>query len=115
MRRHMGRRNKLDASMLLAVCSCMAIAVAQSPSRSEPGSLTGIVSNSVTGNPVVRAHVTLQSYPNVYGAMTTVDGRFSITTIVPGSYSLLVERRGYSSFTVSGLASGQNLEVRAGD
>jgi hypothetical protein len=47
--------------------------------------------------------------------MTTADGQFSITTIVPGNYSVFVERRGYSSFTVSGLASGQNLAVKAGD
>lgn len=69
---------------------------------SQPASLQGVVTNSVTGEPVLRAHVSLRprssERPGVqkhFGALTTSEGKFSIAAIDPGRYSLTVEKPGF--------------------
>src|SRR5690242_16362413 len=79
---------------LLWMC---AIAVAQ-PGAGQFASVSGVVANSVTGQPVLRAHVVLSpigAATETYGAMTDAAGRFSILRIPPGSYNMNAERVGY--------------------
>ena len=75
--------------------------------------ISGTVVNSVTGAPIPRAHVILgldDHEDRTYGAMTTVDGKFSITDMVPGSYAVTIERIGFSMPTDPG--APDNLDVR---
>jgi len=61
--------------------------------------VAGIAVDSVTGEPVPRAHVTLNGFTNgkqrSYGAMTTAEGKFSITGLPGGNYYLSAERLGF--------------------
>jgi hypothetical protein len=89
----------------------------QKAETQKPASLSGVVTNSVTGEPLAHAQVHLYSpgqQGSRYGATTTVDGRFSIHGIVPGQYQLSVERRGYGPLAGQERNS-QPLELKAGD
>ena len=88
---------------LLALC---AAAFGQTPDDKSAG-LQGVVTNSVTGEPVLRAHVALrpiqngpqqngQAPPKRYGAITTADGKFSITGMDPGNYSMAIDKTGFT-------------------
>jgi hypothetical protein len=70
------------------VCLLAVTAFAQ-----QTASVTGTVTNSVTGAPVPRAHVTLRGQKN-FGALTDGDGKFSIAGIVPGRVRLCGGARG---------------------
>jgi hypothetical protein len=69
----------------------------------QPASVSGTVTNSVTGEPILRAHVMVrctsgdrQKVQN-YGALTNEKGEFSITPIPPGDCSANAERVGFVS------------------
>lgn len=63
------------------------------------GSASGTVTNSVSGEPVTRAHVTLRNYADssqtVYAALSDGDGKFSITQLPPGNYNPVVDKVGW--------------------
>jgi hypothetical protein len=72
-------------------------AVALSWSQETAG-ISGKVTNSVTGAPILRAHVHVGDSRDArksFGALTNADGEFSITGIPPGSYFAGAERVGY--------------------
>jgi len=54
----------------------------------------GTVVDSVTGQPIPRAHVSLIGEKR-YGALTTVQGSFSIGPLAPGDYTASADRVGY--------------------
>lgn len=63
-----------------------------------PASLSGVVVNSVTGDPIARVHVSVRGNsekPQLYGAVTTAEGKFSIASLPAGEYSIETERAGY--------------------
>jgi hypothetical protein len=73
---------------------------AQTPSvtAAEPASLSGTVANSVTGAPVLRAHVSVRNSggsQQQYGAVTNGEGKFVMTQLPPGDYTVSVERAGF--------------------
>jgi hypothetical protein len=83
---------------------CLAAAVnmeAQTPPSSaaaEPASLSGIVTTSITGAPVTRAHVTIRGtgeIQRIFGAMTDGEGKFTMTKAPPGHYSFSAEHLGF--------------------
>jgi hypothetical protein len=82
-----------------------------SPSPPKPASLSGTVTNSVTGEPIAHAHIRLDAYPNAFGAITTVDGHFSMNAVPPGTYTLFAERRGFQTMAVA--ASNKHLELKS--
>src|SRR5215471_17962443 len=96
----MDRRIKLILNITLVVSFSGVAVSAQtgSASRSRSSSLSGTVTNSVTGEPVPHAHVSVvtSNFTKAYGAITLADGRFSISEIPSGSYMANVERYGYS-------------------
>jgi hypothetical protein len=51
-----------------------------------PGTVSGIVTNTVTGAPVRKAHVTLQAGNATYAATTDASGKFVIADVNPGAY-----------------------------
>lgn len=93
-----------------------AAALAQGQTAGKPASVSGLVVDSVTGAPIPRAHVILgldAEEDRTYGAMTTANGRFSITAMAPGSYAITIERIGYSM--PSDADAPDNLVLRPGD
>ena len=78
----------------------MAAALAQPPATPPPekaASISGDVRNSVTGEPIVHAHVILTGDMRDnrrYGVYTGPDGKFSLS-FPPGGYSVQVEHTGF--------------------
>jgi hypothetical protein len=73
-------------------------AQSQPPAATELASLSGAVANSVTGAPVLRAHVSIRNnggFEEQYGALTNGEGKFAITQLPPGHYTVSVERAGF--------------------
>src|SRR5579862_6310394 len=59
--------------------------------------LGGVVTNSLTGEPVVRARVTLSNDSRKYTALTDAAGKFSLENITPDSYQTTAERAGFKA------------------
>jgi protocatechuate 3,4-dioxygenase beta subunit len=78
-------------SLFLLFCACGA---------AQQASLEGVAVNAMTGQPLSGVHVRLVEAPSagqqqVYGAMSDQDGRFSITGVQPGPYTLTPTRAGF--------------------
>jgi protocatechuate 3,4-dioxygenase beta subunit len=91
-------RNSLSLLMLSA-CALHA----QAPGEIKPAAVQGVVTNAVTGEPVVRVHVSLwgagavaaNATPPNYGALTDAEGKFRITGVTPNAYSVAYEKTGF--------------------
>jgi hypothetical protein len=59
--------------------------------------ISGRVTNSSTGAPIVHAHVWTQIRQQTFGAMTGIDGRYSINELPAGQYNLYVDALGFQS------------------
>jgi len=97
--------------LLLAAC-----AFAQT--QNEPASLSGSVTHSITGAPILRAHITLRGNGNnvpTYGALTNSEGKFSITGIVVGIYQASIERTGFFMPPLPGNRTTVELNLRAAE
>jgi protocatechuate 3,4-dioxygenase beta subunit len=66
---------------------------AQTPAA-KPGSVEGVVINSVTGEPVKKAVVTLGE-TNPTAVMTNADGHFHFDNVTPGTYLIAAQRDGF--------------------
>jgi hypothetical protein len=85
----------------LALLPAVVALLAQS--NPEPASVSGTVTNSVTGEPILRAHVTVQCGPGVHSqnqaqdfvALTNEKGAFFISPLPAGNCSMSVERVGF--------------------
>ena len=71
------------------------------PPIEQPASVAGVITNSLTGEPLLRAHIQLQLSGaggpgnQSYGAMTNSEGKFSITKMPPGHYMIMMDRIGF--------------------
>lgn len=68
------------------------------PQPSEKCVVEGIVLSGSTGQPLMKAHVTLSSVDSpsrTYGVVTKADGRFLLKDVESGRYRLSVAREGY--------------------
>jgi hypothetical protein len=88
----------LIRTALLALISC----VTTFGQNSAPTGISGSVINSVTRDPIVRAHVTLRNgysgdprEAQTWGAVTNAEGKFSISGLPPGSYRATAEKTGF--------------------
>jgi hypothetical protein len=119
----MSSRNRNGRVRLLAAWLAAAgFAFAQNPSPApadKPASVAGVVTNSVTGAPVTRAHVALRVFANgvqqTYGALTNGEGKFSITQLPPGQYSASVDRVGFVMPANASASQNFSVTLRAGD
>ena len=91
-----------NLARLLAMLPAAAALLAQT--APQPASVAGTVTNSVTGEPILRAHVTFtctsedrQQNPPVYGALSNEKGQFAITKMQPGNCSVGVQRPGFAA------------------
>jgi Carboxypeptidase regulatory-like domain len=89
----------------------------------QPAGIDGVVVNHATGQPLSGVHVRLITgdafgfdiADRAYGAISDKAGRFSITGMKPGVYTLTLERAGYLQArtavpdTMVALKAGQNL------
>lgn len=81
----------------------------------QPAGISGTVTNSVTGEPVLRAHVMVacssddRQQGQTYGALTNEKGAFSIIPLPPRSCWLNVERVGFVA-----LRNGANVSFSSG-
>jgi outer membrane receptor protein involved in Fe transport len=83
-----------------ATVSSGATLIAQTP---QSASVSGRITDSQTGGPVVNATVSLKG-PSTYTATTDASGNFQINNVTPGIYSVSVSKPGYNALTESTLA-----------
>lgn len=72
----------------------------QAVAQEQPASLRGIVVNALTGEPIPRAEVNVNGWgkePRAFGALTTAEGKFSVTGMPAGRYNVRVERPGFTA------------------
>ena len=81
---------------IVVACLCRG---QQAVDSDKTAAVEGQVNNALTGEPLVRAHVVLRgnSAPTQkqYGALTTAEGKFSVTGIAPGNYRASVDKVGF--------------------
>jgi len=83
---------------IVAVLACMPSAAQTPPQNSGKYSISGVVVNALTGQPVDRADVSLNTPMRetlVAETTTGEDGRFSFEHLAASKYSLSASRRGY--------------------
>jgi hypothetical protein len=93
-----------------------AAAALMAQSAPQPASIAGTVTNSVTGEPILRAHVTVRCISadrpqgqQAYGALTNEKGEFSITLPSPQNCWMDAERVGFVS-----AHNGGNVQLSSG-
>jgi Carboxypeptidase regulatory-like domain len=84
----------------------------------KPASVEGTVTNALTGEPLVRAHVSLRGLvdgaPRNLGALTNVEGRFSMANVPPGNFTVTAEHVGFVAYLEPGRPWTQ-VFLKAGD
>jgi hypothetical protein len=79
-----------SACVRLLLIATVFASAQNSPSEKDTASVEGTVTNSLTGDPVARAHVVfvggIDGPARKYGAITTAEGKFSIRAVTPASY-----------------------------
>src|ERR1700693_2551381 len=86
-----------SARLFSALLAVTFAALAQTTGK--PASVEGVITNALTGEPIPRAHVVLNGSisgrQQQFGAVTTAEGKFSINSVPPASYSVTLERVGF--------------------
>ena len=105
-------RNSRWAALLLASCAAAA------QSTDQLATIEGSVTNYISGEPLMRAHVSLGGNTIAgkqvrYGAVTDTSGKFSISGLPPGTYGAQVERVGFVTGSTGWPATG--ITLAAGD
>ena len=105
----MTNRMLIGGAVLLFLAGCFPFA----GGPKDTGSIAGIVTDKVTGEPIFNAAVLLEG--TVLGAMTNKDGKFTVRDVKPGTYDLRVSHVGHNSTQVKGVvvAAGQTIRVKA--
>lgn len=105
--------SRLLCLVILATCLQAGAQDASPALAGKPASVQGVVINSITAEPVAHAHVILtplSTMQNVYGAMTTVDGTFTMSMVPPDTYTVQVLRNGFLPLQAS--SSGKQIEIK---
>ena len=89
---------------ILVVAVCLLLMLGTESDASE-GNIRGKVTDQKTGDPMVGASVTVKE--TTVGTKTAADGRFLISDISPGTYTLVITAAGYITVEMS------DVEVKA--
>lgn len=92
---------KIRTAAVAAMLGFAAILVPTFLHAQEQGNITGTVIDVEDNAPIVGARVSVLETPR--GAMTKVDGSFTITNLKPGTYDLAISSLGYLADTVRGV------------
>ncbi len=99
-------------------CLWLAAMLVWAQPPSETASVSGTVTHAITGVPILRAHIALRGAgPDAknYDSLTTAEGKFSITGIVPGTYQVTADRVGFYMPAEPGGRAAMEAVLRAGD
>lgn len=104
-----------DSVLLLTIFCGLAAAQSTPPAKDEkPASVAGVVTDALSGQPIPRAHVSIEIFtstmPRSFTALSKADGSFSISDIPPGEYSLSARHTGFVRWPTA----QTRLAVRAG-
>jgi hypothetical protein len=77
---------------LVALALAMPLA-ARGASAQAPGTITGVVTNAISGAPVANARVTVRGFPDT--AMTDGEGWYTLEGVVPGLVKVYAQSIGY--------------------
>jgi TonB-linked SusC/RagA family outer membrane protein len=80
---------------VLTSVAILCCAATTSLAQSGPGRITGLVTESESGQPIADVTIAVNGTP--LGARTGADGRFSIAAINPGRYQLRLSRIGFAA------------------
>lgn len=69
--------------------------------QAQNGTITGTVTDSKTGEPIIGANVLIQG--TTVGDVTNLEGQFTITNVKPGTYNLVISYITYKTHTVPDL------------
>ncbi len=99
---------RIRLMLMCLVIFCMIAAVAASAQTT--GSVTGIIRDAETGEPMPSASIRIQN--TTFGAIADLDGRYRIANLEPGSHTLVVSYIGYQDEeeTVS-VSAGQTIQA----
>jgi hypothetical protein len=111
----MRKRNK--TLPVLSACVALVALAQEVPQAEKLASVEGKVTSSLTGEPLLRAHIFLENNVNggqqSYGALTRADGSYSIKGISPGSYAISAQRIGFVSSNAS-VSNNRLVTLEAG-
>jgi len=100
-----------NSALVSTVLAAAALAFGQNTA-----SLEGTVTNSVSGEPLARAHVVVRGTGTArYGAITNATGKFSVAGLPQGNYTIQAEHVGFAMPAGVGGVSAVSAMVRAGD
>jgi hypothetical protein len=111
-------RNR-SSKLLAALAVACGVAAAQPSAADQTASVAGRVTNSVGGEGILRAHVSLRPQGDTsqqsYGAITDAEGKFSILRVPPGNYNASVEKVGYQPAANPMFGAATMVRLAAGD
>jgi TonB-linked SusC/RagA family outer membrane protein len=99
----MGTRKFVQAALGVAIGLT---ALTATSARAQDGSLTGVVTDAASKQPIGAVQVQIQG--TTRGATTSEAGRYTIANLAPGSYTVTFRRVGYTPY------SRENVQVAAG-
>lgn len=88
------------AALVLATLFCFSRAA----SAATTGTITGTVVDAATRAPIAAAQVGVVSPSQVAHVTTDASGRFTFLSLAPDTYTIAVQREGYVSVSISGIA-----------
>ncbi|WP_022834982.1 TonB-dependent receptor [Salisaeta longa] len=100
------KRSRFAYSLALFACIFSLLGLPPTANAQQPGTLTGVVRDAATGDPLVGANVQLAATPR--GAATGTNGRFTMARVPTGRYTVRVRYVGYQP-------AARSLSIRAGD
>jgi Carboxypeptidase regulatory-like domain len=84
----------MKVAAILPILAMFAVALRAQAPAAKPGSVEGAVTNSITGEPVKRAAVTLGGK---YTTVTDAAGHFHFDNVAPGGYFVMADREGFQA------------------
>lgn len=97
----------------LALVASSLILFSTAASAGTTGSLSGRVTNSITGAPVSGAKISASSGADVQVTRSDAHGNFFFVSLQPGTYVVTVDRDGFEATSIAGvtIATDSNREI----